>query len=110
MTVRSGRRASGGEAMRRRFKVGLMGEDDYLREIASHRIPAEELPYFLEMPSFRARWARLGLIDSDLHVLQMRLAARPDAGAVVAGTNGVRKLRFSAAGSNVGKSGAFRVF
>ncbi|OJW10930.1 MAG: hypothetical protein BGO49_25835 [Planctomycetales bacterium 71-10] len=87
-----------------------MGEDDYLREIASHRIPAEELPYFLEMPSFRARWARLGLIDSDLHVLQMRLAARPDAGAVVAGTNGVRKLRFSAAGSNVGKSGAFRVF
>lgn len=38
------------------------------------------------------------------------LAARPAAGAVVAGTNGVRKLRFTAPGSGRGKSGAFRVF
>lgn len=92
------------------MKGGLMGDDDYRREIAGFRIPLEDLPYFIEMPGFRARWERLRLAENALHVLQMSLAARPTAGVVVAGTNGIRKLRFSSLDEKTGKSGAYRVF
>jgi hypothetical protein len=88
----------------------MHGDGDYLKRIAGYRIPVEGLPLFVELPGFRARWARLGLEDAALHVLQMAIADRPTAGAVVAGTNGVRKVRFAAPGENVGKSGAYRVF
>lgn len=44
------------------------------------------------------------------HILQMAVASGPTTGTVVAGTNGVRKVRFAAPGENVGKSGAYRAF
>lgn len=87
-----------------------MYSDEHRKELASHDPPVDELPRFVEVPGFISEWTGLGLTDADLHVLQAVLAARPAAGAVVAGTNGVRKIRFSAPGSGRGKSGAFRIF
>jgi len=68
------------------------------------------LPSFVETAAFTAQWARLGLADHDLRALQVALLANTTIGAVVAGTNGVRKMRFAAPGSARGKSGAYRVF
>lgn len=70
----------------------------------------DDLPRFVEVAGFIAEWTGLGLTDADLHVLQSVLAARPAAGAVVAETNGVRKIRYTAPGSGRGKSGSFRIF
>ncbi|WP_337174833.1 hypothetical protein [Paludisphaera sp.] len=87
-----------------------MYSDEHRKELASHDPPVDELPRFVEVPGFISEWTGLGLTDADLHVLQAVLAARPAAGAVVPGTNGVRKVRFAAPGSGRGKSGSFRVF
>jgi hypothetical protein len=79
-------------------------------ESGLRNLPVDAAPYFFEVAGFIAEWTGLGLTDADLHALQMTLADRPTAGAVVAGTNGVRKIRVSAIGSGRGKSGSFRVF
>jgi hypothetical protein len=96
------------------IKIGVgeaaMYSEDHRKELASHDVPLADLPRFVEAAGFAAEWTGLGLTDADLHVLQAVLAARPTAGAVVAGTNGVRKVRFTAPGSGRGKSGSYRVF
>jgi hypothetical protein len=45
--------------------------------------------------------------DREYHALQIYLSVRPDAGDVVPGSGGVRKLRWAAKGK--GKSGGVRV-
>lgn len=60
----------------------------------------------VEMPVFIKRVAGL-LSDSDREALVVFLAGNPDAGAVVPGTGGIRKLRWAAKGK--GKSGGVRV-
>ncbi|MDG3008375.1 hypothetical protein [Paludisphaera mucosa] len=87
-----------------------MYSDEHRRELAANDVPVDGLPRFIEVAGFFAEWTGLGLTEADLHVLQLTLASRPTAWAVVAGTNGVRKIRFSAPGSGRGKSGGFRVF
>jgi len=62
---------------------------------------------FVELPSFMAAWKRLGLTDEQLKELQCELTANPQAGDTMAGTGGVRKLRFAFPGR--GKSGSARV-
>lgn len=62
---------------------------------------------FVELPSFRAEWKAMGLTDSDLRRLQEELLANPTIGAVMKGTGGVRKMRFSF--EHRGKSGSVRV-
>lgn len=62
---------------------------------------------FVELPSFRAQWKAMGCTDADLRRLQEELLINPSAGAVLRGTGGVRKLRFSFEGR--GKSGSLRV-
>jgi len=47
------------------------------------------------------------LTDDEYHALQWHLMDNPDAGDVVRGSGGVRKLRWSVAGK--GKSGGLRV-
>jgi hypothetical protein len=47
------------------------------------------------------------LTDEEYSALQHTLIARPDAGAVIPGSGGVRKLRWAAAGR--GKRGGYRV-
>lgn len=66
--------------------------------------------HFVELDPFSAAWKRLRLADDDLRSLQLAIIAAPDKGAVVAGTGGVRKIRFAPSDWSTGKSGAVRVY
>jgi mRNA-degrading endonuclease RelE of RelBE toxin-antitoxin system len=50
---------------------------------------------------------RAAISDEDYRLLQLALVARPDAGAVISGTGGLRKLRWTLPGR--GKRGAIRL-
>ncbi|WP_298234414.1 transcriptional regulator [uncultured Azohydromonas sp.] len=61
---------------------------------------------FIESPVFAAKLADY-LDDDEYAALQTYLCEHPDAGALVRGSGGVRKLRWARPGS--GKSGGVRV-
>lgn len=61
---------------------------------------------FIESPLF-AKQVYDYLVDDEYAALQRYLASDPEAGAIVKGSGGVRKLRWARAGS--GKSGGVRV-
>ncbi len=61
---------------------------------------------FVETPTFTKRVVQL-LNDGQYALLQTHLAARPDAGDLIRGSGGMRKLRW--AGSGRGKRGGLRV-
>ncbi len=61
---------------------------------------------FIEAPGFTAR-VRDYLDDTEFAALQWALALRPEAGAVIPGSGGLRKLRWR--GSGRGKSGGYRI-
>ena len=63
---------------------------------------------FVGMPAFEKGWSRCGLTDEDRRALELLLLHDPKAGAVIQGTNGVRKVRHPLPGR--GKSGGVRVF
>jgi hypothetical protein len=58
---------------------------------------------------FVREWDRLGLSDEDLSELEHLILSNPDAGDVVSGTGGLRKLRFSPSSWRRGKRGALRI-
>lgn len=62
---------------------------------------------FIEVPLFSRRWKEIGLGDTELQALQIMLLKDPDAGPVMEGTGGIRKVRFPL--QNRGKSGSIRV-
>ncbi|EPF26321.1 hypothetical protein HMPREF1221_01394 [Treponema socranskii subsp. paredis ATCC 35535] len=62
---------------------------------------------FIETPSFTKRWFALGFNDDDLAEVQQFLIKNPNAGDMMVGTGGLRKLRF--AFEDKGKSGSARV-
>ena len=62
---------------------------------------------FIETSLFTKRWHELGLTDENLLMLQQTLLRKPDAGVVMQGTGGIRKLRI--AFEHRGKSGSARV-
>ncbi len=62
---------------------------------------------FIMMPTFDKQWKSMNLTDEDLKTLQQQLLINPQAGAVMQGTGGLRKLRFAFPGQ--GKSGSSRV-
>ena len=64
---------------------------------------------FAYLGFFVSRWAALGLTDEDLQALERELLQRPDAGKVIPGTGGLRKLRFAPPRSGRGNSGGVRV-
>jgi hypothetical protein len=64
---------------------------------------------FIHVSRFVAKWRSLKLNDADLSALESWLMADPDTGDVIAGTGGVRKVRFAPPSRHTGKSGAFRV-
>ena len=65
---------------------------------------------FVELDPFAPSWKRLGLGDAELRALQIAICAWPDHAPVMAGTGGLRKLRFAPAVWKGGKSGAARVY
>lgn len=62
---------------------------------------------FVMLPEFEKQWKKSGLSDDELKRLQGELLKNPEAGDVVKGTGGMRKLRF--AFEHRGKSGSSRV-
>lgn len=71
--------------------------------------PREKYRTFKYLWGFVREWDRLGLTDDDLRELEYAILANPDAGAVIAGTGGLRKLRFSPSNWRRGKRGALRI-
>jgi len=61
---------------------------------------------FIETKLFTNRWYDLGLSDLELKELQEYLASYPDAGSVITGTGGLRKLRWKL--SDKGKRSGIR--
>ena len=62
---------------------------------------------FVLTPGFEKSWADLGLGDDELRTLQGQLIENPEAGDVIQGTGGARKIRIPLEGR--GKSGGGRV-
>jgi hypothetical protein len=69
--------------------------------------PIDEWWSFIHTDTFDADWEDLELGDEDLVRLQIVLIDDPQAGDVITGTGGLRKLRF--ARPREGKSGSLRV-
>jgi len=62
---------------------------------------------FVYTPKFDREWKALDLEDDDLVPLELFLLENPDAGRIMKGTGGIRKLRWVLPGK--GKSGGIRV-
>lgn len=62
---------------------------------------------FIETKEFSRNWEKLGLTDDDMRRLELEILKNPEAGSIIKGTGGLRKLRF--AYENQGKSGSTRV-
>lgn len=69
-------------------------------------LPYDALVTFIEAPVF-TRMLPDYLDDEGYTALQWALALHPEAGAIIPGSGGIRKLRW--AGSGRGKRGGFRV-
>jgi hypothetical protein len=72
-------------------------------------VKPEDLLNFVELPWFVRHWSDLGLDDAALAALQILIMRNPKAGAVIQGTGGLRKLRFSPPQWRRGKRDALRV-
>ena len=81
---------------------------DVLRGLPVPDLTPDQFRTFYLLPTFVRRWDALGLTDEDLAALQWQVMAGPDAGVVVKGAAGLRKVRFALPGR--GKSGAYRVY
>jgi len=76
---------------------------------AERRASPSRLLGFVHTKLFLGRWTDLGLDDDDLRALESQILARPEGGAVVPDTGGLRKARFASPRSNQGKRGSERV-
>ncbi len=76
----------------------------------SHVFNPEDLLTFVELDEFVDDWLALGLsVEDDLWALQIAIMSGPTDGDVIAGTGGLRKMRFAPLRSGRGKSGGIRV-
>jgi len=62
---------------------------------------------FVYTAKFDREWLKQGLNDDDLQLLESFLIENPDAGRIMEGTGGIRKLRWVL--PDIGKSGGIRV-
>ena len=75
-----------------------------------HEITPEDFLHFFECDGFSDDWKRLELnVEEDLLSLQVAIMADPTGSPVIAGTGGLRKLKFVPHGWSIGKRGALRV-
>ncbi len=63
----------------------------------------------IQLRSFETRWRSERLVDADLQRLESEILENPNAGQVMGGTGGLRKMRFAPPSRGRGKSGSFRV-
>jgi hypothetical protein len=68
-----------------------------------------EVANFLELRSFTESWNDLKLTDEDLFALQVQIMVGPKRAPLVAGTGGLRKMRFAPRRWKRGKRGSIRV-
>lgn len=61
----------------------------------SKELSPEDWAQFIQLPKFSKAWKKLDLDEADMKALQMGIMASPQSGAVIPGTGGLRKLRFS---------------
>lgn len=64
---------------------------------------------FVYIENFEQQWKQYGLGSDEQRELELQLLMNPSQGDVIAGTGGLRKVRFSPEYENHGKSGAYRV-
>jgi hypothetical protein len=64
---------------------------------------------FVQLRVFTADFGDLGLGDEDPRALEAELLSRPDAGRVISGTGGLRKICFAPPSWHRGKRGSIRV-
>jgi hypothetical protein len=62
---------------------------------------------FIYTAKFDKEWAALGLTDNDLQPLEKHLLENPQAGMIMEGTGGIRKMRWVL--PDRGKSGGIRI-
>jgi hypothetical protein len=77
-------------------------------EYPGHIFSPLEVADFVQAPIFTKEWARLGLTDDDLRILEILIMTSAKQNPVIRGTDGLRKIRFSPPGWTKGKSGALR--
>ena len=65
------------------------------------------LRLFKSTTIFNKQWSDLGLDDDDQYRLEIEIMNNPNAGKIIRGTGGLRKVRFAIEGK--GKSGSIRV-
>ena len=75
--------------------------------IVAEMATTEDPMAVVETETFLASAARVGIGETERAALVIYLASNPEAGAIVSGTGGVRKLRWALPGR--GKSGGARV-
>ncbi|WP_437205865.1 hypothetical protein [Planctomicrobium sp. SH664] len=75
----------------------------------SHYPVPVDLLHFIEMKPFTRAWGELQLGDEVLAAVQTMIMANPKFSPVIAGTGGLRKMRFSPQDWNTGKRGALRI-
>lgn len=63
---------------------------------------------FVELPAFE-KWRPEYLTDDQFRELQLQLMSNPEAGEVIPGAGGIRKVRFADARRGKGKRGGLRV-
>ena len=64
---------------------------------------------FIQLTAFKSNWRRLRMTDEDLQDLELAIHDAPAAPPIMAGTGGLRKIRFAGRQSSGGKSGGVRV-
>jgi hypothetical protein len=64
---------------------------------------------FVQLRTFVADWRSSRLGNDDLRALEAELLDRPETGKVIAGSGGLRKMRFAPPSWRRGKSGSMRV-
>lgn len=74
-----------------------------------HRFKPEDTLSFIETKAFTRFWQKLKLTDDDLLLVQILIMCHPTGPPVIAGSGGVRKIRFSPFSAPKGKSGALRL-
>ena len=73
-----------------------------IRVLHDRSMQPEDWKRFVEFPYFTRKWKSLDLDDEALRALELMLVAHPTLGPLIAGTGGLRKVRFARAGQERG--------